>query len=207
MLLIALLVITSCTSSASDEAGKDNADSSAQLAKPTVTPPADAFSDLRDEARLATRVGDPRPPTYWALWNTCAEENRAETAEANGGRAAGWFLMDDLLENPGIQVGELPVASCEVGLAILEDIPGSGDETRTAILNLASALLAAELNLNVGAETCPIAEEALVGSHLVLSEVGFEGSDLKTEISSEVASAVPRLLELLEGYNSGQLCR
>jgi hypothetical protein len=151
--------------------------------------------------------GEPRSATYWALWNACAEENRADVARANGGRAAGWILMDDLLEDPGIQLGDHPVTTCQEGLALLRGRTTAGKETGDPIYGLAAALLAAELNLNAGAETCPIAEEAVLGGHLVLARVGFDGRGETAATSGEIADAVPRLVELLVAYNSGALCR
>ena len=204
---IVFLLLTSCSPSSGEEAAESNMDSQTQHAQPTNAQPADGFSDLPEAARRATRVGDPRPPAYWAVWNSCAPDNRAETAAANGGRAAGWYLVDDILADPGLMLGEHPLATCEAALTILEGSAGQGDQASQAIADLAAALLAAELNLNVGAETCPIAEEAVIGGQLVLSELGFQG-DLQSIIStSEVQAAIPRLLELLEGYNSGELCR
>lgn len=164
------------------------------------------FADIPAEARISNQSGEPRPPAYWILWNACAPENRAEVAAANGSRAAGWILMDDLLAKPGISLGDLPVENCEQGLALLQGLTLNGEETDDPLYDLASQLLAAELNLNLGAETCPIAEEAAVGGHMVLSSVKFNGTGTYFT-TIEVSAAVPRLLELLQGYNSGELCR
>jgi hypothetical protein len=207
--MVAALILSACTSSTSSMPTiipelNPILPTALILATPNIQ--SDKFSDIPNEARVATRLGDPRPPAYWALWNTCAEENRAEQAAANGGRAAGWFLMDDLLEKPGIQLGDFPVESCYDGLELLQGRSVLGQETGVPLYELASLLLAAELNLNLGAETCPIAEEAVTGAHLVLSSVGFNGQG-KYELSGEIANAVPRLVELLNGYNRGQLCR
>jgi hypothetical protein len=179
-----------------------------QPAPPTRTaPPDDAFSDLPDEARAATRPGDPRSAAYWAVWNTCADDNRASIAAANGGRAAGWILMDDLIADPGIQLGDHPVTTCEEGLALLYGRTAEGKETDDPVYALASALLAAELNLDAGAESCPIVEEAVLGGHLVLAGAGFDGSAEYATLSSEMSNAIPRLVALLLGYNRGELCR
>jgi len=187
--------------------GDENGEAETTTTLPVSTLLKDAFSQYPVEARIATRPGDPRPAAYWALWNTCAPENKAEVAKANGGRAAGWFLMDDLLTNPGIQLGNYPVTTCEEGLALLQGRTIAGAETGDPVYKLSSALLAAELNLNAGAETCPIAEEAVLGGHLVLSQVGFDGSgEYAVGTSSEIESAIPRLVELLLGYNRGELC-
>ena len=52
------------------------------------------------------------------------------------------------------------------------------------------------------------AEEAVVGGHLVLAKVGFNGSgEYTASASEEITNAIPRLVELLEGYNTGALCR
>lgn len=159
--------------------------------------------EVPEEARYATRSGDPRPPAYWALWNTCAEENRADMAEANGGREAGWFLMDDLLADPGIQLGDLPVTTCEQGLALLQPAGAAGDPVQA----LAAQLLAAELNLNLGAESCPIAEEAVIGAHIILSGVWFDGSSVEVDaISAEQVEAISQLVGFLTEYNTGNLC-
>jgi hypothetical protein len=159
-----------------------------------------------DEARAATRLGDPRTPGYWALWNTCAPDNRADVAEANGGREAGWILMDDLLADPGIQLGDHRVADCEEGLALLEGRTAAGAEVDDPIYDLAALLLTAELNLNAGAESCPIAEEAVVGAHLILASANFEGVSA-SPLDAEAGGALSRLTELLEAYNRGDLCR
>ena len=175
---------------------------------PTPTPPEDAFSDLPDEARVARGAGQPRTAGYWALWNTCAPENRADVAAANGGREAGWILVDDLLADPGIQLGNYLVPACAEALALLQGRTASGEETRDPVYGLAAVLLAAELNMRAGSEICPIADESALGGHLVLASVDFDGTgEYTAALSDETASAIPRLVELLQGYNRGELCR
>jgi hypothetical protein len=166
----------------------------------------DSFSDLPKEARKASRFGDPRMSGYWAKWNSCAQDNRATQAAAHGGRASGWILMDDLISNPGIQIGDFQVKTCEVGLAILSRQTIDDKDYNELVYELAKQLLTAELNLNTGAETCPISEEAVIGAHLVLSNAVFNGTGEYSVLSEEIASAIPRLVELLKGYNAGDLC-
>jgi hypothetical protein len=206
IILVTAINFTACARAA--EPTGDNPDISTLPAPPAAVPQDDSFPEIPIEARISTRPGDPRPAGYWAVWNTCAPDNRADVAEANGGRQAGWFLMDDLLASPGVQLGNYPVSTCKEGLAVLQGRTTEGTETDDPLYELASQMLAAELNLNVGAETCPIAEESVVGGHLVLSQVGFNGEgEYAVGPSSEIASAIPRLVELLSGYNSGLLCR
>ena len=116
--------------------------------------------------------------------------------------------MDDLLLDPGIQLGDFPVSTCEEGLALLASRTLSGKAAEDPAYELARLLLTAELNLGTGAETCPIAEEAVVGGHLVLSNIGFTGNgEYAAAFSDEIANAIPTLIQLLDAYNIGELCR
>ena len=91
---------------------------------------------------------------------------------------------------------------------MLQGRTAAGEETGDPIYGLVAALLAAELNLNVGAETCPIAEEAVLGGHLVLANVGFDGTgEYAATADAEIVGALPQLVELLAAYNTGVLCR
>jgi hypothetical protein len=205
----AVLYLTACSTSTSATPTSTDESPPRQSAEPAQSTAAgarDPFADVPDEARVATRRGDPRTAGYWALWNGCAPDNRAAAA-ANGGREAGWILMDDLLADPGIQLGDHPVTSCEGGLALLE-ATAAAEEGGDAIDGLAAALLTAELNLNAGAKTCPAAEEAVLGGHLILANAGFDGVGHTGESpSDEVAAAVPCTVALLRAYNRGELCR
>ena len=149
---------------------------------------------------------DPRSSSYWVRWSSCGPDSQAEVAAANGGREAGWIILDDLLADPGIQIGDYRLPACEQGVALLQGRTAAGAETNDPVYALARQLLAAELNLNAGAESCPAAEEAVLGAHLVLASVGFQGSGAYSP-QEEVAAALPQLSELLTDYNSGALCR
>lgn len=207
VLLVTALVLASCTGS-SDQSSSTTAEvtSTSPTTVATTAAPLDDLAALPPEARASTGGGDPRPPGYWAVWNTCAPDNRAAEAEANGGRAAGWVLVDDVLAEPGIGLGDHLLTSCAESVALLEGRTGAGEETADPAYTLAGQLLAAELNLIVGAETCPVAEEAVVGAHLVLSSANFDGISTSL-LDAEAGGALPRLVELLTAYNSGELCR
>ena len=132
----------------------------------------------------------------------------AVVAADNGGREAGWILVDDLLADPGIQLGNYLVPACPEALALLQGRTAAGDETGDPVYGLAAVLLAAELNMRAGSEICPIADEAALGGHLVLASADIDGSgEYAAAFSDETANAIPRLVELLEGYNRGELCR
>lgn len=73
---------------------------------------------------------------------------------------------------------------------------------------LAGQMLAAQLNLNIGAETCPAAEESVIAGQVMLTSTGYDGSAGVAE-SSPVADdgAMEMVIEYLEAYNSGLLCQ
>lgn len=161
---------------------------------------------------LSTRSdggGDPRSPAYWLLWNGCAPDNRAAIAAANGGRAAGWTLVDDLLADPGITVGPLPVTGCPQAVDLL-----SAHDEADAAYALAAQLLAARLNLAAGAEHCPAVQRALDDADRLLSDLAFDGSGTylaptapgRDQAPPKALTAVA-LRDQLQTYNAGALCR
>ena len=73
---------------------------------------------------------------------------------------------------------------------------------------LAAHVLSAELNLNVGTETCPAAEEAVIAGHLVLSSAQFVGSgDYVIAAAPDTVASADAITRLLEAYGRGVLCR
>lgn len=154
------------------------------------------------EARMLLGSGEPRTSPYWATWSTCGEGSRAETAAANGGREAGWILVDDLLEDPGISLGEWPVATCQDAVGVLE-----GDPSNPAAL-MARQLLSAELNLAAGAGTCAITRELVLAGHALLANQQYDGSPVDPEVQEDgAAESMSRVAALLALYNSGRLCQ
>jgi hypothetical protein len=208
-LAVGALLAAACT--ASDTSTNSVADDSTP--DPTSAPSSPADPDeidqrfgLPPEARATTGGGDPRPPAYWAVWNTCAPDNRADEAVAGGGRAAGYVLVDDVLANPGVALGDHLLTGCEESLALLEGRTAAGADTPDPAFALARQLLTAELNLNAGAETCPAAEEAVIGAQIVLATSGFDAVSTGP-FDAETTGALPELVDLLVVYNTGGLCR
>jgi hypothetical protein len=154
--------------------------------------------------------GEPRTAGYWLLWNSCAEGNKAGLAAANGGREAGWIILDDLLADPGILLGESPVQTCQQGIRLLQvlDLDG-GDRAGDVAFELAARLLAAQLNLAAGAEYCPAVDQAVQAGQLLILSLGFDGSGQTPGLdqASEDRDLALFLVEQLSQYNAGSLCR
>jgi hypothetical protein len=134
----------------------------------------------------------------------------ATTARANGGRAAGWTLVDDLLADPGIWLGPVKVETCEQALRLLngrnlDDREVPGDPTYP----LVAELLTAQLNLEAGAESCLAAVQAVLGTHALLRDVRFDGRNVTSALAGPTTqrddAEVFRIS--LHLYNRGDLCR
>jgi hypothetical protein len=213
-LAISLVILVSACSGGSEQ-GSSIAESVTSTPKSAATPSTispgragEILDALPAEARRSTGGGDPRTARTWVIWSTCGEGSQAETAQANGGREAGWFLLDDLLEDPGIKIGEYAIESCQDGVALLEGHRDDGSDTAEPVYELARQLLTAELNLGAGTEWCPIAEEVVLGGHLVLSAIGFSGTEgAGATPTDEIVAAMPELTALLMAYNTGELCQ
>lgn len=201
-----VLVVAACAGPAAPATPFPDASSSPVASPATNAPPrwVPGLPDLPAEARASSGGPAPRPAAYWALWNSCAPVNRAAEAAANGGRAAGFVLIDDLLAQPGIGLGDHRLADCDEALAVLA--AGDGSEP-ASIERLAAQVLVAELDLGVGSETCPAAEEAVIGGQTVLAAAGYRGPDVPVDVpGGEAGTALPALVTILAAYTTGALC-
>jgi hypothetical protein len=170
---------------------------------PTLAPTVDPFFANQGG-------GEPRTAGYWLIWNSCAEGDKAGVAAANGGREAGWVILDDLLDDPGILLGGLPVETCRQGIDLLgaRDVDGL-ERAGDAVYDLAAQLLAAQLNLAVGAEFCPAIEDSVRAGQLLLLSLEFDGSGayLGPGAAPDDSNLALALAEQLRVYSTGALCR
>jgi len=153
-------------------------------------------------------TGDPRTAGYWLIWNSCAPGSMAETARLNGGREKGWIILDDLLADPGIVLGDYRVDNCASALELLNGRMLDGTQVKDPVYTLAAALLTAELNRRAGAENCQAIEAAAAASHVILAGAGFNGmGEYSPALPPEEVEAIPVLTESLAQYNLGNLCK
>ncbi|MCX2746131.1 T9SS type A sorting domain-containing protein, partial [Mangrovivirga sp. M17] len=161
--------------------------------------------------------GEARTPGYWKNWNTCSGGGQAATAEANGGYDAGYILLDDILNQPGVvwcagTNSEFGITTCEVAVSILDqrDIATGKKNASDPAYTLAMHALAAQLNFGAGASTCQEAMDALAQAQALLCDIGFDGTG--TYLKSKGKNGDPRgsyALELaatLDAYNNNELC-
>ena len=157
-----------------------------------------ADQTLAFEINNAFPGGEPRTIGYWKNWNTCTGGNQATTAANNGGPAAGWYILNNLLNNPGYHLGPAngtglqldgspanaltgsiyQPSDCIAAVRILDKsrITDGKKLASDGAYNLAAQLLAALLNLSAGAETCGEVTTAVTGAHSLLVTIGFNGT-------------------------------
>jgi uncharacterized repeat protein (TIGR01451 family) len=159
--------------------------------------------------------GDPRTIGFWKNWNTCSGGNQAATAAANGGADEGFYILNDILNNPGITIGILTMADTEEGcwqaVSLLDksDIATNDKKSSDAAYNLAAQLLAATVNLSAGAETCDAVTDAVDLAQTLLVDIGFNGTGdyLRSKGRDRAQyNEANELAAILDSYNNGELC-
>ena len=162
--------------------------------------------------------GAPRTIGFWKNWNLCTGGGQAATAAENGGPAAGWFILDDLLD-PGLLVGDLRlgvgsalpsgVSDCVAAVRILDksDIVTAESKADDPAFNLAAQLLAARLNQAAGVDACVAAVTAVAEGQSLLAgnRVNFDGTGDYLKNGS-LARQANDLATTLDEYNNGRLC-
>jgi len=154
--------------------------------------------------------GEPRTIGYWKNWNTCSGGQQAATAAALGGPDAGVFLLDDILNDPGITIGVLTLdgSNCAEAQSLLDkrDIVSGRKKASDAAYGLAAQLLAAILNLSAGAETCPAVQTAVMDAQNLLVSINFNGTGNYLKAGDALYATANALASTLDSYNNGALC-
>jgi hypothetical protein len=179
-----------------------------------TTYPVTAGGTLVFEVNNTFPGGEPRTPGYWKNWNTCTSGNQARTAAKNGGAAEGFFLLDDILNDPGVTWGTFTIATCVNGVSILDQrklatAPKNAGKkvANDAAYTLAMHLLAAQLNLAAGAETCQEAQDAAVAAEALLVSLGFDGTGSYLRPKDAEYQTALELAATLDAYSNGELCQ
>ena len=156
--------------------------------------------------------GEPRTIGYWKNWNRCTGGGQDEVADQNGGAAAGFFLVEDLLPQT---IGDLTITDCQTAVEILDksNVNTGKKMASDAAYELAAQLLAARFNLAAGAETCSAVQTAVVDGQNLLANnpINFNGtgSYLGPKVKGSLATLRAQALSLastLDQYNNGNLC-
>jgi hypothetical protein len=155
--------------------------------------------------------GDPRTIGYWKNWNTCTGGGQVAVAAKNGGPAKGWYILDDLLNDPGYTLGLLVLddGDCVQAQRILDksDVVSGKKMASDAAYGLAAQLLAAELNVSAGAKSCQPAFDAINAGLTLLADIKFTGKGAFLNKSNTANYQLANsLAATLDRYNNGLLC-
>jgi hypothetical protein len=165
-----------------------------------------------------TPDGAPRTPGYWKNWNQCTGGNQQYTAANNGGWMEGFWLLEDVLDpaiGGGITWGDISITTCEVAVDILDKrmvgvptiIKDGRKKASDPLHNLATHLLAAQLNFGAGACTTQEVLEAALAAEQLLDKYNFDGnSHDKLSKKHPDAALANQLADYLDRYNNGEFC-
>jgi hypothetical protein len=151
--------------------------------------------------------GTARTPGYWKNWNRCTGGGQAINADRNGGWQAGYWLLDDVLNSPGVTLGTYTVTTCAIGVNILDqrDIKTLKKNASDPIYTLAMHLMAFKLNQAAGAYGCPYAIGAAQKADVLLIKVKYNATgSYKTMSKADQAYALT-LAKILDAYNNNTL--
>ena len=168
----------------------------------TVTPGETARFEVRNDFP----GGDPRTIGYWKNWNRCTGGGQAGNAARNGGAAAGFFLVEDVLPQ---LIGDLTVSSCQQAVKLLAKQDQAGKaKASDAAYELGAQLLAARFNLAAGARACSAVQGAVLDGQALLGQLDFTGSGdyLGSKSKDARRAAAWSLASSLDRYNNGNLC-
>ena len=132
-------------------------------------------------------------------------------------------MIDPLTGEPdpegGFTWGDFEINTCEIAVTVLNksslDLNKKGKPTKTAndaAYNLATALLAAQLNFSAGAGSCPQADTAAAEGLALLIEIGFNATGNYLEPAKGKGADDPdrayalELQGILDAYNNNDLC-
>lgn len=174
--------------------------------------------------------GAPRTPGYWKNWNTCTGGGQQYTAASNGGWQEGFWLLEDVLDptiGGGIVWDDIltddfvfTIDSCQVAVDILDKREvGIKDELKDGkkkasdpLHNLATHLLAAQLNFGAGACTTQDVLNAALMAEELLDKYDFDGDGYNGNLKQKGKNANPDaqlandLASYLDMYNNGEFC-
>lgn len=192
------LILAACVTLAACASDGDTANSDSVLSDSVMR----LLETVPPEARVPMGAGETRSSRDWIEWSTCGDGSRAETAAANGGPAAGWFLVDDLLADPGIALGGWRVMTCRDAVQILHG--GTGNP----LAALAQQLFTAKLNFEGGSGRCEAATDLVVAGDGLLTHIAYGGPATAADtLEDETVTSLANVAGLLSTYNAGVLCQ
>lgn len=204
VLVAVTFATTACSSASSTTDVSQPVNETSPTLAPTITQ-GGPLAEIPADARVSDGGGEPRSAAYWIVWSSCGEGSQAAVAEANGGRDAGWLILDDILADPGVSLGTSPIAACDEAVTLLATTDAAAPAA-DPVDALAAEVLAAQVNVSAGSESCTAVDGALAVGSTLLTELRFSGIGDHRPVESQLSAAVEETHEVLTAYNRGELC-
>jgi hypothetical protein len=145
---------------------------------------------------------------YWKNWSSCTGGGQKPTldttllAAANAGNP---ITLGLLVLNPNT-LGAATACKYAVNILNKSTIDGKSKKSSDPLFNMAAQLLAADLNVQGGAGTCPAAVTAINQAHALLVKYSFNGLGYSPKLTSADANLANQLATTLDKYNNNKLC-
>jgi hypothetical protein len=148
---------------------------------------------------------------FWRNWASCAGSNGKQKPVLDNTLAS--FPIASGKSTHGVYIGNLYVDTCLKAVRILskQDVVSGAQKSSDPAFNLAAQLLAAKLNVQAGAGTCPAAVTAITNGQAILDgtppayAVSFNGTGTYPK-SGQFASNANSLATSLDKFNNDTLC-
>ncbi|WP_165963523.1 T9SS type A sorting domain-containing protein [Hymenobacter radiodurans] len=157
--------------------------------------------------------GTARTPGYWKNWSTCTGGKQVQTALKNGGKAAGFYILDDhlphtLWSNPGsTKCTGFTLTDCAAAVKILSTQDATGKQKASdAAYNLAKHLMSYQLNIKSGTAPCASAADAAIKAEALLAKYCFNGTKDYLKAASADRTTALSYAKILDAYNNNLAC-
>jgi hypothetical protein len=170
------------------------------------------FTPTAGETRTFTIDNTPPPGGlartigFWKNWASCSASkgNQAPVLD----QTLALFPIAAGQTTHGVYIGDLYVDTCAEAVAILNKSDLSGQKKASdPAYNLAAQLLAAKLNIQAGAATCPAANTAIASAQTLLDAINFTGTgSYKSTMTATQIALANSLAATLDSYNNNTLC-
>jgi hypothetical protein len=146
---------------------------------------------------------------FWKNWASCAKSNGNQTPVLDQ------TLLAAAVAGKPITIGTLVLdprvlgatTACKDAVAILSKSTLSGKNMASdPLFNMASQLLAADLNVATGAGVCSSAVNAINSAQALLVKYHFDGNTYSPKLTSADATLANSLATTLNNYNNNLLC-
>ncbi|HKY92754.1 MAG TPA: hypothetical protein VJM11_17015, partial [Nevskiaceae bacterium] len=141
---------------------------------------------------------------FWKNWASCTRSATKKMNTLDVTLAS--FPIAGGQTTHGVLVGTLYVDTCSEAVSLLNKSTLSGKKQASdAAFNMAAQLMAAQLNVQAGAGTCPAVTTAMIQGQALLVQYAFNG-ETHTTINAANRLLMNNIAETLDRYNNNVLC-